>query len=270
MAKWDKNVRIYMSRLCDSVSGRLHLYRTDSAIRMYLDKKELLYATESGTLFTLRNVEEALEEYVSSNSHVCVYKSGTLIQLFSFMDKKTGRRTLDKIKDKITGSDHKRVYMARIMSDRERRKTNIINAYYRSNNPVERQISNLSDSPFIIDGRICASIEGFYQGIRRSEEDKQNHIFMCYGMDAKNQSTPTKQVYFSGNKYVAGSEEHLDLIFKAQLCKYTQHEESRNALLSTGDARITHKVARDSNMYPAEIYCRHLTKIRSMLKRKYR
>jgi hypothetical protein len=32
------------------------------------------------------------------------------------------------------------------------------NAYFKSKNPVEKQISNLAHSPFYMDGRLCLSL----------------------------------------------------------------------------------------------------------------
>lgn len=141
------------------------------------------------------------------------------------------------------------------------------NAYFKSKNPVERQISNLAFSPFVFEGRSCASFEGLYQGIKRSGIDIQNHIFQMFGLYAKDQSKPTKHVYFNGVTLKAGGKDHHELLFQAQLCKYTQHEDSRLALLATGNSKITHNVGRDSETYPAKVYCRHLTKIRTMLQK---
>ena len=141
------------------------------------------------------------------------------------------------------------------------------NAYFKSSNGVEKQLSNLAYSEFIFEGRICHSLEGFYQGIKRSGNEIQDHVFQTSGMHAKNYSKPTKFVYFNDRKIQAGSKEHHELIFQAQLCKYTQHEPSRDALLATGNAKITHKTKTDSVLYPAKVYTNHLTTIRSMLQK---
>lgn len=141
----------------------------------------------------------------------------------------------------------------------------MVNASFKSKNKTERQISNLAYSEFVIRGRKCISIEGFYQGIKRSGEDMQDHIFQTFGLNAKKMSKPTKHVYFDGETFQAGSEEHLALIFEAQICKYTQCEKSRKALIETGTSKITHNVGRDSILYPAKVYCKQLTTIRSMI-----
>lgn len=141
------------------------------------------------------------------------------------------------------------------------------NAYFRSKNPVERQISNLAYSEFTFDGRLCHSIEGFYQGIKSSGEDMQNHVFLMFGMEAKGRSKPTKNVYFNGKTIKAGSKEHHELIFEAQKCKYSQCQKSRDALLSTGDSKITHNAGRDSILYPAKVFTKHLTTIRAMIQK---
>ena len=141
----------------------------------------------------------------------------------------------------------------------------MLNASFKSKNKIERQISNLAYSEFVIRGRKCHSIEGFYQGIKRSGDEMQDHIFQTFGLNAKKMSKPTKHVYFDGETLKAGSEEHLALVFEAQLCKYTQCEKSRKALVDTGTSKITHHVGRDSLLYPAKTYCKQLTTIRNLI-----
>lgn len=141
----------------------------------------------------------------------------------------------------------------------------MVNASFKSKNKTERQLSNLAYSEFVIRGRKCHSIEGFYQGIKRSGDDMQDHIFQTFGLHAKGMGKPTKHVYFDGKTYQAGSEEHIALIFEAQVCKYTQCGKSRKALMDTGTAKITHHVGRDSILYPAKMYCKQLTTIRTMI-----
>lgn len=142
------------------------------------------------------------------------------------------------------------------------------NAYFKSKNPIERKISNLSYSKFFFEGRECHSIEGWYQGIKSSGEEIQNEKFKSFGMMAKKLSKPTRFIYWNGKKIKAGTQEHWDLIFEAQKCKYTQDKDAKEALLATGNAKITHNVGgKDSVFYPAKIYCKHLTQIRNMLQK---
>jgi len=88
------------------------------------------------------------------------------------------------------------------------------NAYFKSNNLIERQISNLAYSPFYIEGRLCISFEGFYQGIKRNGDGIQDHIFQTFGMDVKNRSKPTKFVYFKGLKIRAGVKSIMTCFYK--------------------------------------------------------
>lgn len=143
----------------------------------------------------------------------------------------------------------------------------MVNVYFKSKNEVERQLSNLAHSIFVIEGRTCYSLEGFYQGIKRSGDDIQNHIFQTFGLYAKNYSKPTTYVYFNGKKYRAGSKNHHELIFEAQKCKYVQCKESREALISTGNSAITHNIGPDSPLYPRKVFCNHLSTIRSLIQK---
>lgn len=141
----------------------------------------------------------------------------------------------------------------------------MVNVYFKSSNKVEKQLSNLAFSPFLIRGRECHSLEGFYQGIKRSNPEMQNHVFKTFGLNAKNMSKPTEYVYFDGAKYKVGSKDHHNLILEAQIAKYTQDENSKQALLSTGNSKITHNVGRDSQFYPAKVFCKHLNQVRKQL-----
>jgi predicted NAD-dependent protein-ADP-ribosyltransferase YbiA (DUF1768 family) len=142
-----------------------------------------------------------------------------------------------------------------------------VNAYFGSNDYREKALSNLSFSPFIFEGKECHSFEGFYQGTKRSGTDMQEHIFKTFGFNAKKKSKPTKNVYWDGQVIKAGSDEHHELLFKVQVCKYTQHQSSRESLLETGSSQIVHRVGRDSIYYPARVYCQQLTKIRSLIQK---
>lgn len=141
------------------------------------------------------------------------------------------------------------------------------NIGFRSDNAIERQLSNLAFAHFFIEGRECNSFEGFYMGIKRSGDEIQNEIFKMFGFNAKNRTKKTKHIYFNGRTMQAGSKEHHELLFQAQVAKYTQHKESHDALMATGNTLLYHKVGRDSILYPARVFCRHLTTIRSMLRK---
>jgi predicted NAD-dependent protein-ADP-ribosyltransferase YbiA (DUF1768 family) len=248
----------------------LKVFVTPSSILMYYEKKEILQSDifDSAT-FSREDVEKGIHTFNGMKASDAIRSGNPILEVLALLDIKTGKRTLDAFGKEIS-SKHlgvQKVYNVRTQAEDRRRRTNVVNAFFKSKNTVERQISNLAHSPFVIDGRECASIEGFYQGIKRAGMDIQDHVFATFGMNAKKQSKPTKHVYFGDFVYEIGSDEHHELIYKAQLCKYTQHQGSREALLSTGNARIRHKAGRDSEFYPARVYCRHLTQIRSLLQK---
>jgi len=117
-------------------------------------------------------------------------------------------------------------------------------------------ISNLAHTPFELDGRRYASVEGFWQGLKLLDPLERSVIAGLWGREAKKRGSsfdqPTEFAY-DGDKVVAGSPEHWALMRAACEAKFTQNVEARTALLATGERWLTHKVRKDSRMIPGAI-----------------
>jgi predicted NAD-dependent protein-ADP-ribosyltransferase YbiA (DUF1768 family) len=117
-------------------------------------------------------------------------------------------------------------------------------------------ISNLAHTPFELDGQRYASIEGFWQGLKRLDPVERRAMAKLRGSEAKARGSsvdqPTEFVY-EGVMIATGSPEHWALMRAACEAKFTQHEAARIALLASGERWLTHKVRRDSRMIPGAI-----------------
>lgn len=129
-------------------------------------------------------------------------------------------------------------------------------------------ISNLAHTPFELGGQRYASIEGFWQGLKRLDPVERRAIAKLWGGEAKERGgsadQPTEFVY-EGVIIAAGSPEHWALMRAACEAKFTQHEEARIALLATGERWLTHKVRRDSRTIPGAIMADIWMRIRARL-----
>ncbi len=129
-------------------------------------------------------------------------------------------------------------------------------------------ISNLAHTPFELNGQRYASIEGFWQGLKRPGPVERRAMAKLWGGEAKERgggvAQPTEFAY-EGATIKAGSPEHWALMRAACEAKFTQHDEARIALLATGGRWLTHKVRRDSRTIPGAIMADIWMRIRTRL-----
>lgn len=132
-------------------------------------------------------------------------------------------------------------------------------------------LSNFSLSPFVLDGLLFASIEGFIQGIKFAEEDPRRlQAFQLSGWEAKRLGGEADRsgVYWDGARLVYGSTAHHQLIETAIRARIQQSEGLQAALLSTQGAVLVHETGQEESpttSLPATVFCRILTDIREAL-----
>lgn len=134
--------------------------------------------------------------------------------------------------------------------------------------PCFAPISNLAHTPFELGGQHYASIEGFWQGLKRLDPVERRAMTKFWGGEAKGRGgsvdQPTEFVY-DGVLITAGSPEHWALMRNACEAKFTQNSAAREALLATGERWLTHKVRRDSRTIPGAIMADIWMRIRAKL-----
>jgi len=125
-----------------------------------------------------------------------------------------------------------------------------MNIYSGSKDWKERILSNFAFAPFTIEinGQEfeCASVEGFWQGLK-CEGDRRLYVFKLCAMAAKKVGADKtfKEFEIAGQKYIAGSEEHENLIREAIKQKILQNTHAYEALKQSKGA-ITHNVPGES------------------------
>ncbi len=149
-----------------------------------------------------------------------------------------------------------------------------INIDFRSSIPVETKLSNFNPYPFTIDDVECASMEGFLQSLKTPEIPVQRAICELSGRVALRAGRelpdwrPHQTLYWNGLMYNRHSEGYIALVTRAYEALADQNEVFRDWLLSTGSAKLTHKVgkacANDTILTERE-FCTILTNIRNRL-----
>lgn len=158
-------------------------------------------------------------------------------------------------------------------------KRDIINIGLNGEAETERMLSNLAPTPFILNGKKYASVEGFWQGLKFPDEEKRNEIAKLWGVEAKkagNKAEKSNEFEYQGKKFQAGSEKHQDLIKQAIKAKLEQNSHVLDLLLATGNKKITHilinpqtgYVHPDSQTIPGKKFCQILMNLRKEYKLK--
>ena len=139
-----------------------------------------------------------------------------------------------------------------------------INISSRSPMPL-RLASNFAHTPFVLDGKEYASVEGFWQGLKFPQAADRLRLASLQGHEARDAglSAPAADAFdYAGRLIRTGTFDHWQLMERACLAKFEQNPAARAALLSTGNRPITHRVNPDSRNIPGAIMAEIWTRIR--------
>jgi predicted NAD-dependent protein-ADP-ribosyltransferase YbiA (DUF1768 family) len=144
-----------------------------------------------------------------------------------------------------------------------------LNVTSTSADPVAQLISNFAATPFELDGRLYASVESFWQGLKFPTAAERARVAVLSGHDARKAGEPQgygPTVTYQGQTIPVGTHGHWVLMERACWAKFMQNAEAREALLSTGERPLTHRMRRDSKTIPgalmADIWMRIRRKLR--------
>jgi predicted NAD-dependent protein-ADP-ribosyltransferase YbiA (DUF1768 family) len=149
----------------------------------------------------------------------------------------------------------------------------VLNVAFTSDDWRGVALSNFTLSPFMLDGTLFASIEGFIQGIKFPEgHPLREQAFLLAGWDAKalGKQADNSGAYWGGACLPYGSADHHALIERAIRARFAQNEGLRHVLRTTAGMTLGH----DPNpgqpepavtSLPAAVFCRILTEIRDAL-----
>jgi len=146
-----------------------------------------------------------------------------------------------------------------------------------SESEAGRELGNLGEAPFELDGVQFTSIEGFWQGIKYPEgSDERQRVSALFGMEAKEAGGPVKhleELTYQGRIIKVGSSEHHELMKRALRAKLEQNPGLKDMLVASGEATIIHDPRKpdgspypDSKTIPAAVFSRIMMELRSELR----
>jgi predicted NAD-dependent protein-ADP-ribosyltransferase YbiA (DUF1768 family) len=135
-------------------------------------------------------------------------------------------------------------------------------------------LSNFAPHPFEFDGVWCNSMEGFLQSLKFKEVAMQEYVCTLVGVGAKYKGKPkrwwlTQTLRWKGKEIDRHSEEYQQLLDRAYMA-LAKNEGFRKALLSTGDAVLTHSIGKNDpthTILTEREFCGRLMRIRELLKK---
>ena len=135
-------------------------------------------------------------------------------------------------------------------------------------------LSNFSPHRFIFRGVECNSMEGLLQSLKFKNPDMQREICKMVGLAAKKRGADknwyvTQTLYWQGEPIKRDSDEYQQLLDEAFESLFMGNEKAKKALLSTGDAVLTHSIGRtnkNSTVLTRQEFCSRLMKIRKRIR----
>ena len=145
---------------------------------------------------------------------------------------------------------------------------NPINIWSKSDEEIGRSMSNFAQTPFVLDGILYSSIEGFYAALLiQNNPARQAKIRRLWGIRAKHEIPKNKPqvILYNGESFRLGSKEHIGLIKSAIRAKLEAHPEIATAFVATRPRPIVHETgytdAPDTE-FPKEVFCKVLEELR--------
>ena len=129
-------------------------------------------------------------------------------------------------------------------------------------------ISNFSRSPFTLDGKDYASVEGFWQGLKFPDEADRRRLAGLFGAKPKDEgfgAPAADTLVYEGQTIRVGTWDHWQLMERACAAKFEQNGAARRALLSTGTRPLEHRMRRDSRTIPGAIMAEIWMRLRDRL-----
>ncbi|MGQ0636045.1 MAG: hypothetical protein ACT4QC_15650 [Planctomycetaceae bacterium] len=133
-----------------------------------------------------------------------------------------------------------------------------------------RLIGNFATTPFVLDGQVYQSIEGFWQSLKFDEGRERREVAALDGPAAKRRGADRgygQHVEYAGQPIAVGTTVHWDLMRRAVRAKFEQNALAREALLSTGDRPLEHRVRHDSRTIPGVIMADIWMRLRAELRK---
>ena len=131
-------------------------------------------------------------------------------------------------------------------------------------------LANFPLFPFVLDGVVIASAEGFIQGIKYPEAHPSRRLaFLAHAQGAKQYGDRAERisVWWKGQALAYGSASHHALIARAIRAKFHYNQGAQLALRATEGMELKHDIGFESptTSLPAAVFCRILADLRDEL-----
>lgn len=139
----------------------------------------------------------------------------------------------------------------------------------KSPDPAAQLISNFALTPFELDGETYRSVESFWQGLKFEDRLERRQVAEMEGAAARGVGEKKgygQTVRYQGEEIPVGAWRHWELMERACWAKFTQNADAREALLSTGERPLTHRLRRDSKTIPGALMADIWMRIRHKLR----
>ena len=133
-------------------------------------------------------------------------------------------------------------------------------------------LSNFAPHPFVFDGVLCNSMEGFLQATKSSNPEVQKYVCSLVGYKAKQAGKEknwwrTQTLHWQGKEYKRDSDDYQKLLDRAYDA-LAQNDGFRRALVASGDAVLTHSIGRTNpkvTVLTRSEFCSRLMRLRAEL-----
>ena len=133
-------------------------------------------------------------------------------------------------------------------------------------------LSNFAPHPFIIDGVLCNSMEGFLQSLKFKDSEMQKHVCLLVGKAAKFKGKgkkwwKTQTLHWQDVEIKRESNEYAELLTRAFDQLFT-NDGFKNALAATKGATLTHSMGKNKKnetVLTESEFMRQLNRLRSEL-----
>lgn len=145
-----------------------------------------------------------------------------------------------------------------------------LNVYSRSDEEIGRLMSNFARTPFLLDGVMYASVEGFYVSLKFLDDAKRAKMAGLYGAVVKRMGMRSRLTssHYRGEWFALGSEGHFALVKRAIRAKLAAHPHIAAAFVATRPRPIVHETGRlngPGSEFPDAVFCEILAELREEL-----
>jgi predicted NAD-dependent protein-ADP-ribosyltransferase YbiA (DUF1768 family) len=145
-----------------------------------------------------------------------------------------------------------------------------LNIWSGSDEDIGRKMSHFHEAPFYLDGLEFASVEAVYSWLLVAEH-KRDAVRMLSGTAAKKAAprnqTPTTFDYH-GRTVRFGSDEHSEIIYRANVAKLEAHPELAREFVATRPRKIQHVLPHHANPTDNPVFVRLMERLREEFSRR--